>query len=179
MTVLTGTNCPWQLSVQPPSATWLRLGTSSGTDTGTGTYEVLALGLGVRSADIQLNQAPSNTCHVDQGLGLVRNVLRLTGDLDLAGATIQVVWNESDVRYYRAGRSLDTAPHGAGSNRVVAQVVSADGKPGTWTVTLDGRVKPGSLRALAGHAQTSPDTITFRFTGKAGERVVFAFEAEP
>jgi uncharacterized repeat protein (TIGR02543 family) len=64
----------------------------------------------------------------------------------------------------------------AGENRFEAQLVVA--AKGTWTLDLSGipDLERGSLRLLAGDAvAVGPDSVVFRLSGRAGERVGVAF----
>jgi hypothetical protein len=82
------------------------------------------------------------------------------------------------VTYAAEGTSLQTTPLAPGTHRVEAQLVSAEGKAGTWRFAF-GRA-PKGLRPLAGRIESvTADSITFRLGGRSGERVVFTFEAEP
>jgi hypothetical protein len=63
-------------------------------------------------------------------------------------------------------------------NRVEAQLVSADGRAGTWRFDLSptARLEPGSIRVIAGSAERmTPDSVVFRLKGQPGERVAFTF----
>jgi hypothetical protein len=69
---------------------------------------------------------------------------------------------------------------GPGRHRLEATLVDAGGRPGTWRFDLGG-LSPvaGSLRVVAGEAALlGSSEVVFRLRGKAGERVVFAFEVE-
>ena len=64
-----------------------------------------------------------------------------------------------------------------GENRFEAQIVEA-GRAGTWRLELSGvsGLERGSLRVTAGEpVAVGPDTIVFRLSGRAGERIGFAF----
>ena len=52
------------------------------------------------------------------------------------------------------------------------------GAGGSWRFDLQAlRIAPGSLQVVAGDVvQLGADTVVFRLRGRAGERVVFAFE---
>ena len=66
-------------------------------------------------------------------------------------------------------------------NLVEATLSRGTGAAGTWRFDFAGQpgFKRGSLRAVAGRVGAiTPEGITFALEGKAGERIVFTFEAE-
>ena len=67
-----------------------------------------------------------------------------------------------------------------GNNLVEAWVREAAGS-GLWRLEFDSAaIEPGSLRVLAGEPlAVAPDSVTFRLTGRPGERVSFAVRARP
>jgi len=132
---------------------------------------------GIISVDQQ--SGASILVHQDGILGVARSAPTATSELSVAGGSGQVVWNGASVSYAAEGSTSQTAPVVPGANRVEAQLVSADGKPGTWRFAFAGRPVRG-LRPLSGKAEAvTPDSITFRLSGRPGERVVFVFEGEP
>ena len=179
-TISTAATCPWHAVA---SDSWIVIqGTSFGTGTATVQYRVEGLVLGQRNGDIRLQEDGNAQCRITQGLLLTkagpsdRGVLK--SELTVAGASGQIVWNGASVTYAAEGATTAAAPLGPGSNRVEAQIVAADGKPGTWRFSFTGAVK--GLRPLSGKVDAvTPDGITFRVSGRPGERVVFVFEIEP
>jgi hypothetical protein len=97
--------------------------------------------------------------------------------LDVPEATGQVVVNGAAAVFAGPGRSTALATGRTGENRVEAQLVQGAGKPGTWRFDLPtASLVPGSLRVLAGDvALLSGESVVFRLSGRAGERVVFSF----
>jgi hypothetical protein len=97
--------------------------------------------------------------------------------LDVPEATGQVVVNGAAAVFAGRGRSTALATGRTGENRVEAQLVQGAGKPGTWRFDLPAAsLVPGSLRVLAGDvALLSGESVVFRLSGRAGERVVFSF----
>lgn len=172
--------CSWRAQSNAP---WIVIqGGGFGTGSGSVAYEVQGLTLGQREGDIALLEDPSVRCHVIQRVLAVPagETVRMTSELDVAGAAGQVVWNGVEVRYHSRGFSVGEARAAKGLNRIDAQLVTAAGRPGTWRFKLDGRYRAGSLRPIAGRAIASePETIAFVLSGRAGERVVFAFETDP
>ena len=84
----------------------------------------------------------------------------------------QVALAESGRRAEQRSRSRE------GDIVVQAQLVKADGQPGTWRFeTADGAaLEPGSLRVVRGEvAFVSPTAIVFRLAGTAGEQVAFSY----
>jgi hypothetical protein len=77
-----------------------------------------------------------------------------------------------------SGTSVVVLPALAGENRVDAELLAGPDGPGVWRfeALAAGALEPGSLRALAGEVvEVGPEAITFRISGKPGERVAFAF----
>jgi hypothetical protein len=97
--------------------------------------------------------------------------------LDVPEATGQIVVNGAAAVFAGPGRSTAVATGRIGENRVEAQLVQAAGKPGTWRFDLPtSGLMPGSLRVLAGDVVSlSGESVVFRLSGRAGERVVFSF----
>jgi hypothetical protein len=105
--------------------------------------------------------------------------VRWSSQLDVAGASAQVVVNGRTAAFVGQGRSVGGADAARGVNRVEATLVRADGRAGTWRIELDSAVTPGSLRVLAGDVVTAgPTAVVFRMRGQPGERVVFAFRRD-
>jgi hypothetical protein len=172
-------SCAWNLDSSQP---WLTPQVASGTGGRIVSYSVAGPNpLFARTGIISVSQQGSANIAVQQaGLTGVAEAHRpqLTSQLAVAGAAGQIVWNGASVAYAAEGTTSAAAPLGPGSNRVEAQLVSADGKPGTWRFSFTGGIK--GLRPVAGKVDAvGPDSITFRLSGRAGERVVFVFEAEP
>ncbi len=102
-----------------------------------------------------------------------------TSVLDVPGAAGQVILNGASLAFVRTGRSDASAELRRGDNRLEAQLVQAEGRPGTWRFEL-GEIERGSLRVVAGDvALVTADAVVFRMRGRPGERVVFAFRAGP
>jgi hypothetical protein len=101
----------------------------------------------------------------------------LTTAFDVAGARGQVTLNGVVLSAPDPGPKSWPVTPVVGENRVEAQIVAA-GKPGTWRFDLSGipALERGSLRVLTGEVvAVGPDTVVFRSTGRAGERLGFAF----
>jgi hypothetical protein len=104
--------------------------------------------------------------------------LAWASQLDVDGASGQVVVNGEAASFAGRGRSTAVAMGRRGENRVEAQLVQAAGRPGTWRFDLasTGSLAKGSLRVIAGDvALITPDAVVFALKGNAGERVVFTF----
>jgi len=104
--------------------------------------------------------------------------LAWTSELEVPGASAQVVVNGEAAVFAAAGRSVSAVPGRLGENRVEAQLVQAAGRAGTWRFDLSttASLDVGSLRVIAGEVVAiSGDGVVFRLTGRPGERVVFAF----
>jgi hypothetical protein len=104
--------------------------------------------------------------------------LSWTSELQVPGATGQVVVNAESAVFAASGRSVSAAPGRRGENRIEAQLVQASGRPGSWRFELGttSSLEIGSLRVIAGDVSlVSGDAVVFRLSGKPGERVVFAF----
>jgi hypothetical protein len=116
--------------------------------------------------------ADAVSSHADLDLGLMRSLLRSPGsrgDVTLNGRTVLVT------KEGQGQASLRAQP---GNNLVEAWVHDATGA-GLWRFELDpAAIEPGSLRVLAGEPlAVAPNAVTFRLTGRAGERVSFAVAA--
>lgn len=178
-TIATQANCAWTAS---DDAAWITInGANSGNGSGAVNYTLAALSLGTRTGRITISQAPSQECVIVQGL-LIADPRpdpasgSWESTLDVEGGRGQVVVDGRSVRYQEPGVLQGSLPGGPGARQIVAQLVSARGKAGTWTFRLPTAV-PGSLRPLAGEvAASGPDQLSFRMSGRPGERVVFTFE---
>ncbi len=101
--------------------------------------------------------------------------------LDVEGASGQVMVNGATAAFAGPGGSTALAAGRRGENRVEAQLVQGAGKPGTWRFELAATTNlvPGSLRVLAGSvAEISGEAVVFRLGGRAGERLVFTFRTD-
>jgi hypothetical protein len=176
--VATQPGCPWTAF---ENADWITLtGATSGNGSGAIPYSVALLSLGTRTDRIRITQDPNADCTVVQTLLLrpdeERPAAAWESTLDVEGGRGQIVVDGQSLRYQERGRDQASLPAGPGPRQVVAQLVSARGRPGTWSFRFPAAV-PGSLRPIAGDVlQVTPDQITFRLAGKPGERVVFTFE---
>ena len=182
--ITTQANCPWNAS---DDASWLTIqGATSGNGSGAVNYQLQGLGLGVRTGRITISQAPSQECVIVQGLlipdpGVAAPARESTWEstLDVEGGSGQVVVDGQAVRYQEPGVLQGRVDVKSGTRQVVAQLVTARGKAGTWTFRVPTAAR-GSLRPVAGTAvELGPDHVTFRLAGRAGERVVFTFESAP
>ena len=110
--------------------------------------------------------------------GVVRR-LSWASELNVEGGAGQVIANGQSAVFAGRGRSNAIATGRRGDNRIEAQLVQADGRPGSWRFELSGTTSlvAGSLRLIAGEvAAITGDSITFRLKGTPGERVVFTFK---
>ncbi len=97
--------------------------------------------------------------------------------LEVPSARGQVALNDGSPLMQETGRQWWPGEVVAGRNRVVATLVEAQG-PGVWRFSLGGAASAGSLRVEKGEvALIAGDAIVFRLKGRAGERVVFTFDA--
>lgn len=173
-------SCSWTAQA---SDAWIQFtGQTSGPGNGAVPWTA-GLTLTARTGEITLTGtqgATSARCRIVQG-GVTpppdstTASISLTSLLQVDAATAQLVINDEAVQYQRPGAvAVVTAPR-AGRLRIVAQIMSAAGKPGTWTFRLGGTVIPGSVRVEAGRVLTFSDRmIVFSLDGKPGERVVFS-----
>jgi hypothetical protein len=130
--------------------------------------------------------APVDVRSVGRGCFRASTLLARSGswqsDLELDGARGQVVVDGADAVFPSAGTQAFTSSLGPGLHRFEATLVDggADSRRGggVWRFDLSAlRVSVGSLRVVAGEvAQIAADAVVFRLRGRAGERVVFAFE---
>ena len=100
-----------------------------------------------------------------------------SSQLDMPGASGQIVVNGSTAVFASAGRSTATAVGRRGENRIEAQLVQGAGA-GQWRFELGSTasLEPGSLRVVAGNvALVTGDAVVFRLSGRPGERIVFTF----
>jgi hypothetical protein len=121
----------------------------------------------------------SDSCASAASSGAEGPALAWTSELTVSGGRGQVIANGSLVLFPGAGRAELVLPARPGPNRLEALLVEG-GRPGTWRFSLAaGRIRPGSLRVLAGEAAAAgPLGVAFRLQGRPGERVVLAFDAE-
>jgi hypothetical protein len=97
--------------------------------------------------------------------------------LEIAGGRGQMIVNGTSVFFQQDGVSVQSEAAREDGNRVEGIVVSSDGRPGTWRFDLSSGYEPGSLVVVAGQArQVTPSSVVFQLSGKAGERLVFAFK---
>jgi hypothetical protein len=129
-----------------------------------------------------VSQAPAAQHQVRQN-GLLKSdparpTPAVTSELAVAGGAGQMVWDGAAVTYAAEGPTSAGVPLAPGAHRVEAQLVSADGKPGTWRFAFSGAAVR-NLRPQSGKVEAlTPESITFRLSGRPGERVVFVFETE-
>ena len=100
----------------------------------------------------------------------------LLSRIDAPSARAQATFNDGPLAPITTGVQAIVVTAVAGENRFEA--VLGDGAKGTWTLDLSGipDLERGSVRALAGNAvSVGPDSIVFRLSGRAGERVALAF----
>jgi hypothetical protein len=186
--VTTQPGCAWTATKGgDQGANWITLtGSTSGAGSGGIPYSVAALTILSREGFISIVQAPSAQCGISQALVRPDEARkaeagpRWQGELLVEGGRGQIVIDGGSVQYQEQGIGQGVLPSSPGSRQVVAQLVTAKGRPGTWTFRLSGSARSGSVRPLAGSpAQVTADSITFRLAGKPGERVVFAFDPLP
>jgi hypothetical protein len=174
-------SCPWSVEVFPASATWLTVSPpTAGTGNGAVSYSVALLVLGSRSAEIRAQQDHGARCTITQQALLAAPpgaAQTLQSRLDLPGGSAQTILNGSTAIFQQdvVVARIDGAQPGL--NRIEGTIVAAAGRPGTWRFELSSGSEPGSLRIVAGQARlVTPDSVVFRLSGKAGERVVFVFK---
>jgi hypothetical protein len=178
-TVTTQVGCPWEASKDASFFSFT--GATTGSGSGAIPYTVQALTLGTRTGRITLAQAPGAECVIVQGLLIADKAPSSVWEstLDVEGARGQLVIDGQSLRYVDRGVARGELAAGSGVRQVVAQLVAARGRAGTWSFRLP-TARPGSVRALAGDAvEVTPDRVTFRLDGRPGERVVFSFETAP
>jgi uncharacterized repeat protein (TIGR02543 family) len=97
-------------------------------------------------------------------------------ELDVPDAVGQVVLSGQVLRTAR-GQSQAPATARDGDTLVEAQLVEAQGKPGTWRFEAQGEaIEPGSLRVVRGEvALVTPVAVVFRMKGQRGEEVSFTY----
>jgi hypothetical protein len=146
--------------------------------------EVQPQGRQCQTGTVQVQSLPTTTTTFGSGRPSSNGwgqSLSWSSQLDVAGASGQVVLNSASTAFSAAGRSSAVAEGRKGQNRVEAQLVEATGKPGTWRFEFGATpsFRAGSLRVVAGDvAAVTADAVTFRLKGTPGERVVFTFETE-
>jgi hypothetical protein len=159
---------------------WIHfLSSTTGRGNGRMEYSVDPLLLGSRTGRITVAEG-GGACTVNQSGALVRRagILDWTSTLDAPGGRGQVVLAGA-VTFVERGRSARATALEAGVHRMEANVVSAAGRPGTWTFALGGRYVPGSLRVLAGQPTRATDNqVTFALSGRPGERIAFTFRTD-
>ena len=122
---------------------------------------------------------PSSRASSSSTIAPTRRVA-FSSQLDVAGASGQVVVNGSTAVFAGTGRSAAMAVGRRGENRIEAQLVQGGASAGLWRFELGSTasLEPGSLRVVAGNvALVTGDAVVFRLTGRPGERVVFTFRA--
>ena len=105
--------------------------------------------------------------------------MAVTSTLEVAGATAQVVMDDTQVAYPGEGTAHLVARARRGEIRFDGQLVGAKGQPGRWRFDLSHTepMIPGTLRVIHGKVlQLKSDSVTFALQGKPGERVSFTFE---
>ena len=98
--------------------------------------------------------------------------------LDVPGATGQVVLDGQTVVAERGRRVEARVRPRDGDNVVEAQLVEANGKPGTWRFEVQGGevLQPASLRVVRGEVVlVTPTVVLFRLKGQPGEQVSFTY----
>jgi hypothetical protein len=173
--------CAWTADT---NANWMKVqGSKKGSGNGTITFRVDGLSAGSRSGQVYVNGNTGSVCTVNQGVTLQsepQGALVWTSDLAVSGATAQVVVNGAQGAFLPSGitrRSMDGRP---GVNRLEAQLVTSQGRPGTWRFELEGSFEPGSLRVVAGDVLALTDrTVLFRLSGRPGERVLLVYRTSP
>jgi PKD domain-containing protein len=113
------------------------------------------------------------------GFRAARGTVGWSSDLAVEGGRLQLALNGSSPAFPGRGRGYGTAHLRDGENRVEAVLIDSAGKPGLWRFDLmsSQAVVPGSIRVLSGDVvQTAADYVTFRLSGKTGERVMFVFQ---
>ena len=102
-----------------------------------------------------------------------------TSELTVPGARGQLVVNGAEGAYVSGARAPVPLALKSGTSRVELVLVSASGRPGTWTLEFASRVRPGTLKAVAGElVGLTAQSISFRLRGRPGERAVFSVEME-
>jgi hypothetical protein len=105
-------------------------------------------------------------------------VIAWSSDLAVEAGRVQLIVNAASPAFPGRGRSFGTSRLVAGENRVEATLVEAAGKGGLWRIDLrpEEAILSGSLRVIAGEVvSVGPTSVTFRMSGRPGERVVFSF----
>jgi hypothetical protein len=106
-----------------------------------------------------------------------REGLRWSSQLDLPGATLQLMVNDDQLVLVGAGRVSTVIGTRPGENRIEARVLKA-GSAGTWRFELEdkGAIEPGSLHVLSGDVLlVTSDSVVFRLRGRTDERLAIAF----
>ncbi|HEY7513247.1 MAG TPA: hypothetical protein VIC87_02155, partial [Vicinamibacteria bacterium] len=113
--------------------------------------------------------------------GSAQTALAWKSELLVPGASGQIVANGVAAAFASSGQGpvSGVVASRPGPNRIEAQLVQANGKPGTWRfdLSLTSGLVAGSLRVVAGEAvAVTADAIVFGMRGAPGERIVFTFE---
>ncbi len=101
----------------------------------------------------------------------------LLSRFEVAGARGQATFNGTLLSEPKPGVTTLSVTTLDGENRLEAQLIEA-GRAGTWRFDLADvpGLERGTLRVLAGEAlAVGPDSVVFRMSGRAGERIGFAF----
>jgi len=119
-------------------------------------------------------------CEIEQaganGIAAPASAVSWSSQLDVPGGAGQVVLNGLVAFFQGQGRAAASAATRPGTGRIEGHLVTAAGRPGTWRFDMGGAVEPGSLRVVAGDVVSiGASAVVFRMSGRAGERIVFAF----
>ena len=100
----------------------------------------------------------------------------LVSRVDAPSARAQATLNGAPLAQIATGVQTIAVSVVEGENRLEALLL--DVAKGTWTLDLSGiaGLERGSLRVLSGNAvSVGPDSVVFRLSGRAGERISLAF----
>ncbi len=115
--------------------------------------------------------------------GIVPNSTSLswTSTLDVSGAEAQVVVDDAAVVFHPSGTSAGVVAVAGREVRIEAQLVRADGHPGTWRLDFaGGGVHAGRLRVASGQVIGIEDSsVRLQMRGQPGERVVLLLTLDP
>lgn len=174
--VETQAGCRWTARSSQP---WISV---SGSASGSGVIQfTLAANpdAGQRNGSIFLAESPSSSCPIQQrgllGLAVRDGERQWTSILEVDGASAHVVVDGSRSTYQgRGAMRMTVLEDGRRTHHVLATLVAAAGRPGTWRFQLpegaaNVRVVAGTVGALAA------DSVTFRLAGRPGERLAFTF----
>jgi len=134
------------------------------------------------TGEVTVDPAPPSPSPSPTGVPIESTQISISSDLQVPGASGQLVFNGSSVAFAGSGRSarLGVSAGQQGRNRIEAQLVQASG-PGTWRFDLSSTrgFVAGSLRVVAGEVSlVTGNVLAFRMKGIPGERIVFTFEKE-